>query len=78
MNVLCPVCHSPAGDGKHIGDDTVFLCPNCGNYRMAGSLLAEVRNGKKLPTPAAFKGLVTEKKGKSTQWPVITQYDLPA
>jgi len=75
---LCPVCRSPAGDGKRIGDDTMFLCPKCGNYRMSGSLLAEVTNGKKLPTPETFKELVKKKRGKSTDYPVITQYDLPA
>jgi len=77
VTVLCPVCRSPAGDGQHIADDTVFRCPKCGDYRMSGTLLEEVKNGKKLPTPEMFRELVKKKRGKSTAWPVITSYDIP-
>ncbi len=76
--IMCPLCRSPAGDGKQLGDSTVFRCPKCGDYRMSGTLLQEIENRvKKLPTPEAFKELVKKKKGKATEWPVITSYDIP-
>jgi len=44
---------------------------------MSGTLLEEVKNGKKLPTPEVFKEIVKKKRGNSTEWPVITSYDIP-
>ena len=76
--ILCPVCRSAAGDGKHFGDTTQFECPNCGGYHLAGTVLALIEKGtkNKLPTPQAFKELVAKKRGKSENYPVITSYDL--
>ena len=75
---MCPVCRSPAGDGKHVGDNTQFECPNCGGYRLAGTVLALIERGtqNKLPTPQAFKELVAKRRGNSKEYPVITSYDL--
>jgi len=79
MNVLCPVCRSLAGLGDQVGDNTTFRCPKCGDYKMSDTLLELIKNKTaKLPTPEAFKELVKKKRGKSTEWPIITQYDLPA
>jgi len=79
VTVRCPVCRSPAGDGKHFGDNTTFRCPKCGDYKMSDTLLELIKNKTaKLPTPEAFKELVKKNRGKSTEWPIVTQYDLPA
>jgi len=46
---------------------------------MSGTLLQLLQNETaKLLTPVAFKEMVKKKRGTSSEWPIITQYDLPA
>lgn len=75
--VRCPICGSSATGGHKVGDSTVYECPNCGGYRLAGTvekLLAI--EGVHRPSPDAFRALVRAKRGNSTEYPVITSHDL--
>jgi Zn-finger nucleic acid-binding protein len=75
--VLCPVCGAVAGGGHKIGDSTVFDCPRCGGYRLAGTVIALIDKGtQQKPNPAKFRDLVRKKRGNSTEYPVITSADL--
>ena len=73
----CPICGAAAGGGHALGDSTVIICPQCGGYRLAGTVFTLFENGTLAkPTPAAFREVVKRKRGQSTEYPVITQYDL--
>ncbi len=75
--VQCPVCGTASKGGQHIGDDTVFNCPRCGDYRLSGTVVTLFENGTlKKPSPESFRELVERKRGDSTEYPIITQYDL--
>ena len=75
--VQCPVCGTASGGGYHIGDDTLFLCLKCGNYRLAGTAIDLFEKGTlKKPDPIWFRDLVKRKRGSSTEYPVITHFDL--
>lgn len=75
----CPVCGAASGGGHKIGDSTVFICPNCGGFRLAGTAIALLENGtiQKLD-PKRFRDLVLRKRSTSTEYPVITSGDLGA
>ncbi len=52
MTILCLVFHSVSDGGHHIGDSTVFKCPQCGGYRLAGTVMALLEKGTlRLPDP---------------------------
>lgn len=73
----CPVCSTVSGGGYNIGDSTVIICPQCGGYRLAGTAITLFEKGTlKRPDPAWFRDLVQRKRGKSTEYPVITPGDL--
>lgn len=73
----CPICHAPSGGGHHVGDSTVIMCPECGNYRLAGTALTLLQNGTlQRPDRAWFRDLVNRRRGDADEYPIITQYDL--
>lgn len=73
----CSVCGTASKGGHHIGDSTVFNCPKCGDYRLSGTVITLFEKGTlKKPSPEAFRDLVKLKRGSSTEYPVITQYDI--
>jgi Zn-finger nucleic acid-binding protein len=75
--VQCPVCGAAADGGYSVGDDTLFICPKCGGYRLAGTAIELLENGTlQKPDPKRFRDLVSRKRGKSTEYPVITSGDL--
>ena len=75
--VLCPVCGYPARGGHAVGDATIYICPHCGGYRLAGTAITLLENGT-LPKPDVerFRDLVRRKRGDSTQYPTIMPGDL--
>ncbi len=78
--VQCPVCGAAceSRSGEHIDDDTLFICTTCGGgYRLPGTAERLFETGKlKKPDPKAFRKLVKSRRGKSKEYPVITQYDI--
>jgi len=75
--VPCPVCGAASGGGHKIGDSTVFICPECGGDRLAGTAMALLEDGTlQKPDPKWFRDLVARKRGNSTEYPVITSDDL--
>jgi hypothetical protein len=60
MNEIpCPVCDAASGGGYLIGDSTVFICPDCGGYRLAGTAITLLKNGTlQKPDPGGFRALV--------------------
>jgi hypothetical protein len=75
--VKCPMCGAAAEGGYSVGDDTLFVCLKCGGYRLAGTAIALLENGSlEKPDPKWFRDLVSRKRGKSTEYPVITSGDL--
>jgi hypothetical protein len=73
----CPVCRAAAGGGYHLGDNTVFLCPDCGDYKLAGTAMRLFELGSlKKPDPEWFRNLVRQKRGDSADYPLITSFDL--
>jgi len=70
----CPICGAEAEGGYSVGDGTP---PNCGGFRLAGTAIALLENGSlQKPDPKRFRELVSRKRGKSTEYPVITSGDL--
>ena len=75
--MTCPICGSTASGGHSIGDSTVVICPQCGGYRIAGTAITLLENGKLMkPEARAFRELVKRKRGKTTEYPVISSGDL--
>lgn len=75
--VRCPICDSSAQGGHSVGDTTVFICPRCGGYRLAGTAMRLLELGTlSRPDPEAFRELVARKRGASAEYPVITSGDL--
>ena len=75
--INCPVCGSASSGGHSIGDSTVFICPKCGGYRLAGTAIALLENGTlQKPDPGWFRALVQRKRGDSMDYPVISAGDL--
>lgn len=75
--VHCIACESPAGDGVHHGDSTQYECPRCGGYRLAGTAVAQLQNGRlSRPDPIAFAQIVKRRRGGSAEYPLITSGDL--
>lgn len=75
--VLCPACGSVADGGHQVGQATVFICPQCGGYRLSGTLLTLIENGTvQLPDPDLFRQIVARKRGAADEYPTITSYDL--
>jgi len=73
----CPICGATASGGHALGDSTVIICPQCEGYRLAGTVFTLFEKGTLAkPDPTAFRELVKRKRGSSTEYPVITQYDL--
>src|SRR5260370_7559866 len=74
--VPCPICGTAADGGYHIGDSTVFKCPQCGGYRLAGTVSALFeKSTPRKPDPKAFLDPVRRKRGNSRQYPVIIPAD---
>ena len=75
--VPCPICGAASDGGYHMGDGTVFKCPQCDGYRLAGTVITLFENGKlKKPDRKAFRALVQRKRGNSREYPVIIPADL--
>lgn len=73
----CPICGTASSGGHAIGDSTVIVCPTCGGFRLSGTAVTLLENGSlKPPDPAKFREVVKRKRGKSSEYPVITQGDL--
>ena len=73
----CPICGAKCQGGYAVHDDTLYNCPNCGGFRLAGTAMALLENGTlQKPDPKRFRELVSRKRGKSTEYPVITSGDL--
>lgn len=73
----CPVCGVAAEGGHAVGDSTVFICPRCRGYRLAGTVMALLEAGTlQRPDPEWFRDLVNRKRGNSTEYPLITSSDL--
>ena len=73
----CPICGAEAQGGYSVGDDTPVQLPNCGGFRLVGTAIALLENGSlQKPDPKRFRELVSRKRGKSTEYPVITSGDL--
>lgn len=76
-HVPCPVCGSASEGGHSIGDSTVFICPQCGGYRLSGTAIALFEKGTlQKPDPRLFRDLVRRKRGTSSEYPTITSGDL--
>ncbi len=76
-SVDCPICGVAASGGHNIGDSTVIICTQCGGYRLSGTAIALLEKGTlKKPDPAKFREVVKKKRGKSSEYPLITQGDL--
>lgn len=74
---ICPVCREEAEGGHAVGDSSVFICPRCGGYRLAGTAMALLEAGTlQQPDPVWFRGLVKRKGDKTTEYPLITSADL--
>lgn len=75
--LTCPICRAPATGGQAIGDSTVFICPNCGGYRLSGTVTALLRLRTVEPMdPGTFRNLVARKRGRSPDYLLITAGDL--
>lgn len=73
----CPVCDSQSDGGESFGDSILFICPRCGGYRIAETVLTLLRNGTlPRPDPDHFRELIKRKRGNSKEYPTITSYDL--
>ena len=76
---VCPICAAVCEGGHAIGDSTVFICPQCGGYRLAGTAVALLKKGTlQPPDPEWFRDLVKRKRGASADYPLITSGDLGA
>ena len=78
----CPICKTEADGGHHLGDTTVFICPQCGGYRLTENAIVELQNST-LPTPkpSEFAALVSQRRNESEapeEYPKITTDDLRA
>jgi len=75
--IQCPVCRSEADGGPSIGDYIVVVCPRCGGYRLAETAMTELGNGTlPRPDPEKFSELVTQLRGDSGEYPLITSHHL--
>ena len=75
--VQCPVCGVACDGGYSIKEDILYNCPKCGGYRLAGTAIEMLDNGElQKPDAKRFRDLVSRKRGKSTEYPVITSGDL--
>ncbi len=75
--VPCPICGAASDGGYNIGDSTVFKCPQCGGYRLAGTVITLFEKGTlRKPDPKAFLDLVRRKRGNTREYPVIIPADL--
>jgi len=73
----CPICGAASDGGYNIGDSTVFKCPQCEGYRLAGTVIALFEKGTlRKPDPKAFLDLVRRKRGNSREYPAISESDL--
>lgn len=73
----CIACNTACERGDTTGDFTVFLCPQCGSYKVSDTALVMLRNGTlRQPDPKAFRALVTKKRGNSSEYPLINSGDL--
>ena len=77
LTLSCPVCGAASDGGYSIGDDTLFICPRCGGYRVSGTAIAMLEKGTlRRPDPERFRDLVKRKRGASSEYPAITSGDL--
>lgn len=75
--LTCPICGSAATSGASTGDSTLYVCPQCGGYKLAGTVETLFANGKlQKPTPERFRQVVAKKRGASSELPVITSFDI--
>ena len=74
----CPICKSDDTEQSlGTGYNTMFDCPQCGGYFLSARVLWELAYGKlAVDNIAAFRRLVAEKKGSSTEFPIISFADL--
>lgn len=75
--ISCPICGAASEGGHAVGDSTVFICPQCGGYRLAGTAQELLELGTlQPPEPDKFRDLVKRKRGDSIDYPTITSGDL--
>ena len=75
--IVCPICGAASEGGYALGDSTVFICPSCGGYRLAGTTITLLEKGTlRRPDPKWFLDLVRRKRGNSSEYPLITSDDL--
>ena len=75
--VHCPMCGTASSGGQWLGDSEVIICPQCGGYRLAGTAIRELETGAlRTPNPVAFRDLVSRRRGRFEQYPLITSADL--
>jgi len=67
MTVVCPICKSSAQELPHTGDATGFHCPTHGDFKVAGSVLAEDYNREEWEA-ALDKA---EERAEPDEWPLI-------
>ena len=77
-DTVCPICEAEADGGDQVGDTTLFICLECGGYRLARSALTEFQNSSRTPpTQSPFAKLVAQRRKElGKEYPVITTYDL--
>jgi hypothetical protein len=75
--VTCPICDAACGGGDAIGESTVFVCPQCGGYRLAGTVITLFENHSLArPDSLSFRDLVKRKRGTSPDYPMITSANI--
>jgi hypothetical protein len=74
----CPICKTESTEQLlGTGDNTIFRCPLCTNYKLAGRAVLELQSGVLTVTNIeAFRELVRQKKGTSDEYPLITPDDI--
>lgn len=77
-HMQCPVCKAEPTEQKLGTDDNViFICPQCGGYRLSTHALRDLQNNTSSRVNVdKFRDLVRQKKGTSSEYPLIDQTDM--
>lgn len=74
--IQCPLCHGNAEGGHQFDDDTVYICENCGGYRLTGTAEHLIKIGTISNIDLEkIRRKIIEKRGNSSEYPIITEYD---
>jgi Zn-finger nucleic acid-binding protein len=74
--LFCPVCGSPAAGGEVVNDATFFLCPRCGGYWLARTLLREFQQGPRKPPQADWFRELVKNRSRMRPYPTINRNDI--